>query len=1028
MSGPEEQGTPTDGATTTTIGVVPVAPRTPQVLDLQPAYLIVVVVRDRSGAPVEDATVTVVVDGAPQPLQKTDAMGLVEPPFRVLPRMNVVVRADLPSLPKDAEPPLGSLLFAADVITLSAATIAERARPPVKAGFEPAWPELDPIRGVLFVTLRPLCRYRMLRIFPWQNPVLRDFVYHKDPDEDADAGRAGSGAKADDDEKKDRKQRLRDFIAAFAPHVEGVKSLADFRREQRREAKPSPELEELHHAQIDEKQVMAALRRVERRIDWLNYREGRGRWSKVYYQGDPGLIPTSSEPVEQASVEGAPEDDEAEEPELTGDDLVDPTADVGAGQRKADFEAKGTPAYAEARWRDIDTSTPRKEWNALSVRRRAILNRAAKMHVNPRKLAQAELRELSHRELLTYIVREIFAKDLEKDPAKKLFPGWVRYAVLHFSGLRYAGAHGSYYPPDEIVGAMRDIEMEGERATPLSPHLLAIFIEEHLAPLLHDPVFRGRFLDKKQEAAFQGKKSPADMGLAGALLSAAAALRGDGGSTSDTSSARSVLNVAVIAFQERWLDDLNDLDARQRSLSPSERGKVTPAPPLADAFGLLVRARDTGKLPPEAWPAVVQYTELRNDFVNVRAVAFRRPPKDDKGKPLPLDPDPAPFNGSRWPVLAPPLNGSPWYRYPEHAALLGDEKLSHAWKTQQAGDLSLAPSRAVCNQITEMLGAARGMKLAGGITADSQTVNSVVDLTKKKRAKKTDTAVIPGLDTAIDALRTLRLVNTLFIATAPGEVQRGDVMFFLTWRPLGTSDPSAWVSPFLDIPYYRFSAYHSAAPVPLSDEEKAAEKAAKEAADAAWKKAHPKEKLPKPPKPPPAPVGPTLQAFRVSKGPPPAFTIGGQPIPVIANPSDPRILRGGIPRPHPQKLAFGNNLSPGAPSDPPASQIALLLTTERDSMLRYVFVRRHPRSKVYHEVLGWSHMATVIEGPAVRGRIVTFETNGPTGVNLRSFSAADWTVLYGRMARTDEDLPFLQHYVDPNKLLDLGALPETEDR
>ena len=253
-------------------------------------------------------------------------------------------------------------------------------------------------------------------------------------------------------------------------------------------------------------------------------------------------------------------------------------------------------------------------------------------------------------------------------------------------------------------------------------------------------------------------------------------------------------------------------------------------------------------------------------------------------------------------------------------------------------------------------------------------------------------------------------------------------MFFLTWRPLGTSDPSAWVSPFLDIPYYRFSAYHSAAPVPLSDEEKAAEKAAKEAADAAWKKAHPKEKLPKPPKPPPAPVGPTLQAFRVSKGPPPAFTIGGQPLPVIANPSDPRILRGGIPRPHPQKLAFGNNLSPGAPSDPPASQIALLLTTERDSMLRYVFVRRHPRSKVYHEVLGWSHMATVIEGPAVRGRIVTFETNGPTGVNVRSFSAADWTVLYGRMARTDEDLPFLQHYVDPNKLLDLGALPETEDR
>jgi hypothetical protein len=73
-----------------------VAPRTDQVIDVLARYLVVVVVRDRTGSPIADASVTVVVDDTPQPARTTDAMGLVEPPFVVLPQRQIRVSAAFP--------------------------------------------------------------------------------------------------------------------------------------------------------------------------------------------------------------------------------------------------------------------------------------------------------------------------------------------------------------------------------------------------------------------------------------------------------------------------------------------------------------------------------------------------------------------------------------------------------------------------------------------------------------------------------------------------------------------------------------------------------------------------------------------------------------------------------------------------------------------------------------------------------------------------------------------------------------------
>lgn len=965
---------PKPGAPRTSLGPVAVATGNENRVALPARYLLVITVRDRAGSPLERATVTVLVDGRPQKLRETDATGLVDPPIEVAPQQTVEVRADFPPYPSDAEPPLGKLDHETATRELPVAALAARARP-LAEGSPPWWPEAKGAAGAVYLTLRPVCRYRPRHLFPWQNKILRSLVYRTPPDGPMDAGRARSGGVNEEGDTRDRKQRLRDFIRHYRGRIPGAESITEFLRRSRGEGDVSPELNALKEQVASARALQRRIRRIDLRMDWLKYKHGRGNWG-AYVIGDPGAPPPpppESAPIEPDVSEIPPERDDdlpAEEPP------VDPAADAGAGEA------------------EIDVSRPIQEHRALRKRRQALLKEARIAGLEQAKIDAAEALELKHRELLEYIC-SLF--DLDAD--RRIVPDWVRYAVLHFSGLRYAGAHHSYQPAEQMVHALRLAEIQQGRAEPTSdPKRLAILLEEHLALVQDDPQLEESLFaaeKRRRTAAALAGRREAVIEPRVELEAALTSLRSGGDAPAPSKKAPpqappdAVLLDAVRGCAEHWIREMDSEEQSRLALSPPA-GKEQSAPPLPleEAWGLLIRYRDTGKLPPEAWPAVVQYTELRNDFVNVAAIAFPKPRPPKKGEPpaVPADP-PAPAGGSRWPVLAPSHEGRAQKEYPSPALAPLFPKSMAAWKTQQAQNLSLVVSRAVCNQITEMLAAARGVSLEGGITGDAHG-----DMTGEGDED------LPG-ESLVDphALLASLPSRTLFRPSSPDQLQRGDLIFFLTWRQIGDqSDPSSWVPLFLDMSY-RVAVYGDNDPLPGTPERKPA---------------------------PPAYV--TLD--RVGSGRPPRFLDAqtGAQVQLLEELDQDMLLRGKGARPDRLPDMTGEELrNRGAPHRR-VEQLGVWRTQLGSShRLSHVLVRRHPLLTHYSEVLAFSHIATVIEPPWGGPHLLAFETADPTGVTIRPWRAG-WNVVYARPAG-QRQLRHLAHYLDRENLLSEWRLPKTED-
>jgi hypothetical protein len=68
---------------------------------------------------------------------------------------------------------------------------------------------------------------------------------------------------------------------------------------------------------------------------------------------------------------------------------------------------------------------------------------------------QQELEQFDHQQLLEAIVRRFLA-----EPTR--YPLWVQYMVIHFSGMRYRSAHGSWGDPKDLLLSLKikDIEVE----------------------------------------------------------------------------------------------------------------------------------------------------------------------------------------------------------------------------------------------------------------------------------------------------------------------------------------------------------------------------------------------------------------------------------------------------------------------------------------------------------------------------------------------------------------------------------------
>ena len=55
----------------------------------------------------------------------------------------------------------------------------------------------------------------------------------------------------------------------------------------------------------------------------------------------------------------------------------------------------------------------------------------------------------------------------DADPSRQRYPDWLRYAVVHFSGMRYKSAHGSWSDPALLIPKLENMARDTlKKATP----------------------------------------------------------------------------------------------------------------------------------------------------------------------------------------------------------------------------------------------------------------------------------------------------------------------------------------------------------------------------------------------------------------------------------------------------------------------------------------------------------------------------------------------------------------------------------
>ena len=940
--------TSSDAAPTGDAGV---ATGTGQTLALAARYRLVVTVRDRVGLPLDRGRVTVITDGEAQPERVSDATGLIEP-FDVAPRHNVIVRATFPTPPSDADPVPGSFTIEPHELTLTPADLQQRAQPVAGGPGLPTFSDTEGVQGVVCLTMRPIARYALLHLFPWQNRVLRELMYNKRPGDTVDAGAAASGAPVDPDDpdaQKDRKQGLRRFVERFGKRVGGTPPFEGFLREQRGHSTTDPTIREIDALRASPEELDRRIARIDARIAALN--------AELSPKPKPGKGSKSSPPP-PSTPPPAPA-----------------APDVAAGEN--DLPSPDPKSKA------IRTDKPSNEREDLKKRRAELV---AQRDSVPKRVASTAFTGLTHRELLVYIYDHIFAKD----PSGQVIPPWVRHAILQYTGLRYEGAHHSHYRSEWIVHSIcrSEIEKLFQGGGPPDDRA-AIHLQELLALLQSDPETKKgvevRFTPCETKPGKNNKApAPPVAGAPGYLPSGkkdpiaalSAAVKNLGNNKADE--AKRTIRTVLRALAGYWASAMDAAEPSRDALAPPKPGVASsPIQPIREAWGLLVWYRDTAKLVPEspdkqqqAWKAVAQYTELRNDFVNIPYVDYPPPPPPpQKGKPAPPPPpEPAVPGGMRWPVFVPSTKGSA--RGENNSIkdrLFASGADIHCWKDKQLQDLSVVATRAKCNQIAEMLAAARGMSLMGGIRGDAAYQFEDAEGVRATVAGHAEGSRLEAMMMERPSIRHLvKDAGKLFRPATRDDIRRGDLMFFLKWRHLGKADEdiSNLVSSRTPMEF-RLAVFNES------------------------------DKFPKPTAP---------------------------------SPPDPRtivIVPGSLPKVGESELARGvEDLPTHSTTWRDEQQIALA----NNKML----VRRHPKVDKYHQVLVWSHMATVIDVPPGVGGLFTFETNiHATGISDRSWldhGAPPWYALYAHPpVEEGEVLPYLEYYLDRANVVDEARLPPSED-
>lgn len=628
-----------------------------------------------------------------------------------------------------AGPPEVTVERTTDAMGFARATLSGRSPLRVEASRERFQSESVPVArdpattGPARVTVFLDRPYHPDHLFPWQNPILREALYKNQPGA-RDPGQAGVAAPT---RVLTRVDRLADFVRLYSGIV-GVPLPAP---------PPLPPSSEPIPArrrtpEQEERALAASNERMGRELQ-----EERDRW-----QGRIDAARAERQRLDQ-ELEALPSSPRPRSPEARERTRV--TARRAAVDRRV-------------------TSLEQQRDRAVAPRERAL------GAVRSRQSELGLIRS-GHRALVEASVA-LFEADDRAAAADRKIPGWVRYMVVHYSGLQYQSAHGSHYPPQWVVWNVRERALDGrmpwgspstwtdeglrdaqaELQALLGPpgSALRAGVGRRLEALFPEPPPRDAHAhappDRPLRVPRRGRDPVAEL-----------TRRGD--------ARANLVRVEKALLATLVVPPASPLGA------PRQGSPQTPplAPTMSDgqAMGILEEWRVAGLLDDALWHQIVRRTPLRDQHAA----------------------------SADW-------SGRDGTSAEQDALLRGS--VTRLWKAAHARDLAICVTRAVCNEIAEMAAHARGVLLAGGIAADA-AFERLEEVPEQESTDDDDDGGTPpqgdgrgasslggltGAFTLVNGHKLFRMRTSppRLPADDPSRVRVGDLVFFLGWRPLTNAD------------------------------------------------------------------------------------------------------------------------------------------------------------------------------------------------------------------------------------------------
>ena len=284
----------------------------------------------------------------------------------------------------------------------------------------------------------------------------------------------------------------------------------------------------------------------------------------------------------------------------------------------------------------------------------------------------ARLEKLSHDQLL----REIYER-FRQEPER--FPLWLQYMVVHFSGMRYASAHGSWADPRDMLLSLRTLKIQEELRKPWNPGRNdegkaddEILTDCEIRLAIYGPVAKGT----------KGSRS----GAALPALARAAASRS--GNPDKPNPIRQRINDYVRLLAS------DSPDTRRKALLDlmiDEANYEIQEMKQEEVLEELKEFKD--KIPPEMWNEIVKMTDLRLTEVNSEDWETLKPKEQEQRLTV------------KYATMS---------KYRDILNKWKEKNLT-GWRQEHERSNQLVVTRAVCNEVAEHIQHLRGHKAAAGL-------------------------------------------------------------------------------------------------------------------------------------------------------------------------------------------------------------------------------------------------------------------------------------------------------------------------